>query len=221
MPADVQLRLTGRSSSHFTRVARIVAHELRLPLELRVAHELMSLDTAAFGGHPALKLPTLHIGEAMLFGTDNICRRLAELASRGDDPSVVLSHRLTSDLSRNAQELVWHSMAAQVQLVIGVQLAKLPAENVYFSKAAAGLQGALGWLDERLEQVRSELPPSRCFSVFEVTLFCLLEHLAFRPTVQLDELSNLRGFAREFAARDSARRTVYRFDPPPNHEENP
>jgi glutathione S-transferase len=81
-----------------------------------------------------LKIPTLHVGDDLLFGTDNICRRLAELAGRADDPRVILSHRVTSDLVRCAQELVWHAMAAQVQLALGVGLASLDAENAFFAK---------------------------------------------------------------------------------------
>lgn len=209
------IRLSGRSSSHYTRVVRMVAHELGVPLQLDVVHDLMSLDAATFGGHPALKLPTLLVGDAPLFGTDNICRRLAELAGRANDPRVVLSHHVTSDLGRSAQELVWHAMAVQVQLVVGVQVAKLPAENVFFAKAKAGMLGALAWLDERLGPVLAELPSPRDLSVLEVTLFCLVEHVGFRPTASLDAFPNLRGFATSFSARASAQRTVFHFDPAP------
>lgn len=91
MRPDVRVRLTGRSSSHLTRVARIFAHELDVPVEFGVVQDLTSLDAAVYGAHPALKIPTLHTGDAAVFGTDNICRKLAELAGRADDPRVVLS----------------------------------------------------------------------------------------------------------------------------------
>lgn len=191
------------------------AHELAVPVELEVVRHLTSLDAAGYGGHPAMKMPTLHVGDADVFGTDNICRKLAEIAGRVDDPGVVLSHHVTSDLVRNAQELVWHAMAAQVQLVVGVELAKLPADNVFFQKAKLGLLGALAWLEARLEQVLAELPASRVVSVFEVTLFCLLEHIVFRPTVSLDELTRLRAFATAFGKRASAQRTPFQFDRAP------
>ncbi|WP_225408630.1 glutathione S-transferase N-terminal domain-containing protein [Stigmatella hybrida] len=215
------LRLTGRSGSHFTRVARMFAHELAVPVELDVVHDLTSLDPAAYGGHPALKLPALHVEGALLFGTDNICRRLAEIAGRANDPRVVLSHHVTSDLVRSAQELVWHAMAAQVQLVVGLQFAKLPAENIFFTKAKAGMLGALTWLDAHLGQVLAELPLPRDVSVFEVALFCLVEHIVFRPSVSLDSFPKLRSFAAEFASRESAQCTVFRFDPVPAPKETP
>lgn len=211
----MKLRLTGRSSSHFTRVVRIMAHELGVPIELEVVHDLMSQDASAFGGHPALKLPTLHVDGRPLFGTDHICRRLAELAGRADDARVVLSHQVTADLVCNAQELAWHAMAAQVQLVVGVRLANLPPENLFFAKARAGMIGALAWLDAHLDSVLAELPSPRDVSVFEVTLFCLVEHIGFRPTVSLDPFPHLGDFSAAFAARDSAQRTPFVFDAAP------
>jgi Glutathione S-transferase, N-terminal domain len=213
------LRLTGRSSSHFTRVARIVAHELAVPIELHVLHDILSVDAEDYGAHPALKIPTLHLGDAPLFGTDNICRRLAELAGRADDPRVVLSHHVTSDLVCSAQELVWQSMAAQVQLVLGVRMGGLPAESPFFAKVRLGMLGSLAWLDEGLDRVLAALPSPRDFSVFEVTLHCLIEHIAFRPTVPLDGFPRLRDFATSFAVRESAQRTGFCLDPAPTPKE--
>lgn len=209
-----RLRIIGRSGSHFTRAARIVAHELTVPVEFDELDDLMSVNVEDYGGHPALKIPTLQIGDFPLFGTDNICRKLAELAGRADDPRVVLSHQVTSDLVRSAQELVWHAMAVQVQLVIGVRVAKLPAENPFFAKARLGMVGSLRWLNERLDRVLAALPAPRDFSVFEVTLYCLIEHIVFRPMVPLDEFSRLRDFVAAFSARESAQRTPFRLNPP-------
>lgn len=206
------LRLTGRNGSHFTRVVRIVAHELKLPLELNVIVDLMSLDVKDYGGHPAFKIPTLHIGDSALFGTDNICNRLVELAGRANDPRIVRSGHLTTDLLRSAQELVWHAMSVQVQLIIGVRIAKLPAENAFFVKARLGLLGALTWLEERLDVVLAALPSPRDLSVFEVSLFSLVEHIEFRPMVPLDDFPKLRAFAKQFGERESAQLTPYRAD---------
>ena len=221
MPLNVtpSLRLTGRSGSHFTRVAKIVAHELAVPVELDVVHDILSVNIEDYAGHPAMKLPTLHVGDFPIFGTDNICRKLADIAGRASDPRVVLSHQVTSDLVRNAQELVWQAMAAQVQLVLGVRVGKLPVESNFFAKAKLGLLGSLTWLDERLDRVLLALPAPRDFSVFEVTLYCLIEHIVFRPTVPLDAFPTLRAFTAGFAARESAQRTAFGFDPAPTPKE--
>lgn len=213
MPAA--LRLTGRSSSHFTRVAAIFAHELGLPFELEVVHDLKGQDVTRFGGHPALKIPTLHLGDTHLFGTENICRKLLELAGRRADPRIVLCEHVTDDLACCAQELVWNAMATQVTLRMGIWIARLPADNVYFEKARTSLNGALAWLEAHLEQVRARLPAERELSMFEVTLFCLVEHLIFLPSVPMEPYPGLRAFASAFGQRPSAQRTVFHFDPAP------
>ena len=185
----------------------MMAHELGVPLTLDVVTDLASTDPADYGGNPALRVPTLVVDGAPLFGTDNICRRLAELAGRTDDPRVVLA--LRGDLARSAQELVWHAMAAQVTLRVGLHVAALPADNLFFAKARAGLVGALAWLEHHLDPVLAQLPAPRDVSVLELSLFCLVEHLAFRPTVPLDALPRLGRFAADHATRPSARLTAF------------
>ncbi len=208
-------QLVGRSSSHFTRVPRLVAHELGVPLELVVVHDITAVDAEVFAGNPALKLPTLRHGGSLVFGAENICRALAALAPADQAARMIWPEQLRSEVSRNAQELVWHGMAAQVQLVFGTLVAKLPLENVYFAKGRAGLVGALGWLEQHLAPAQQVLPPAPALSLFEVTLFCLLEHLTFRGTVALEPFPKLREFAAQFGARASARETAYRYDPAP------
>lgn len=205
------LRLWGRSSSHFTRVAVIFAHELDLAFELVLVRDLASLDPRDYGGNPALKLPTLHVGERRVFGTENICRTLTELAGRSGDARVVLAEHVHDDLVRSGQELVWHAMAAQVQLRIG-GLSRLAADSMLLSKAATSLAGSLAWLERELDEVLARLPTPRELSLFEVALFCLLEHIVFLSTLSLDPYTQLRGFADRFGARDSAKRTPLHFD---------
>jgi hypothetical protein len=118
------------------------------------------------------------------------------------------------DLSRNAQELVWHGMAAQVQIVTGTLLAGLPTDNGYFVKGRRGFAGALHWLDGNLHGALDALP-ARDLSLFEVTLFCLVDHIRFRETLLLEPYRALLDFSRAFAQRQSACSTPYGFDAPP------
>ncbi len=212
MDAERALRLYGRSGSHFTRVAAMFAHELGVTVESVTVRDLGSLDASDYGGNVALKIPTLHVDGVALFGTENICRRLVELAGRAGDPRVVLPERVTADLARSAQEMVWHAMAAQVQLVVGLVFSRLPADALLFVKARAGMTGALAWLDEHLDEALALLPAPRDLSVLEVSLFCLVEHVVFRPTVPLDPYPRLRAFAEDFGRRESAQRTPYRAE---------
>jgi glutathione S-transferase len=207
------LQIIGRSSSHFTRVPLIFAHELGIAVELVPIFDVTNTDAAIYAGNPALKMPTLRRGDGTLvFGAENICRTLAE--SSKTPRHIVWPEDLRGDTSRNAQELVWHGMAAQVQLVFGTMTNKLPADNAYFSKARSGFEGALQWLEAHWIEALGALPP-RDLSLLEVTLFCLLEHIEFRGPLSLEPYPTLVHFTQTFRQWPSAQLTRYRFDTPP------
>jgi glutathione S-transferase len=207
------LQITGRRSSLYTRLPLIFAEELAVPYELIPIHDMTATGPEVYAGNPALKLPILRAGGSTLFGAQNICRAIAERAAT--PKRIVWPEDLRDDLSRNAQELVWHCMAAQVQIVMGTVVNKLPADNPYFAKAQTGFENSLRWLDANLDDALRALP-QRNLSLFEASLYCLVEHLMFRKTLPVDPYSALMGFREEFSVRPSAQRTVYRFDPPPS-----
>ena len=207
------LQIVGRRSSHFTRIARLFAEELGVAYEIVPIYDMARQDPAIYADNPALKLPILRAEDGVVFGTENICRALAERAPRS--VAIVWPEQLRSNVSRNAQELVWHCMTAQVQIVFGTLVAKLPGENLYFEKARAGFSGALAWLDSHLAEAMGALPASRQLSLFEASLFCMIDHLHFRQTLTVEPYSNLEAFRTEFAARPSAQRTPYQFDVAP------
>lgn len=209
------MQIVGRRSSHFTRITRIFAEELGLPHEIVPIYDMTAQDSAIYANNPALKLPILRIGEEVVFGTENICRAMADRAQ--ESVAVVWPEQLRSNVSRNAQELVWHCMNTQVQIVFGTVVAKLPAENLYFEKARIGFAGALGWLDAHLSDALNALPASRQLSLFEVSLFCMIEHLHFRQTLPVAQYSNIEAFRKAFATRPSVERTSYQFDVPPGN----
>jgi glutathione S-transferase len=206
------VNIIGRSSSHFTRVPLIFAHELEVPFDFTPIYDLTQLGAEIYSGNPALKLPILRVNESVLFGSQNMCRALADRARISR--RIAWPEALHDDLSRNAQELVMHCMNAQVQLVFGLMVAKLPADSIYFKKARAGFEGALGWLDSNLRSALGKLPPHD-LSLFEVLLFCLIEHMRFRETLPLEPYPALVSFTDEFAQRRSAQQTPYRLDVPP------
>ncbi|NUR23691.1 glutathione S-transferase N-terminal domain-containing protein [Frateuria sp.] len=206
---DPRPRLVGRSSSHFTRLARLFAGELGVACTFVPVHDLASRDPADYAGNPALKLPVLVLPEGPVFGAENICHALAALAPAA--LRIAWTGQLPDLRARNAQELIWHGMGAQVQLVFGMQVACLPAENLYFAKAADGFRNALAWLDANLEAVLQSLPP-RDLSLLEASLFCLIEHVAFRDTLPVAPYRHLVAFADAFRERPAAQATAYAFD---------
>jgi glutathione S-transferase len=207
------MQLIGRRSSLFTRVPLYFAEWLAVGYEFQPIPDMTRLDSAAYADNPALKLPILRVDGQVIFGAQNICRVLVEHAeASGRGARVVWPEQLASPAARNAQELIWHAMSAQVQLVMGTVIAGLPSDNVFFAKARAGLEGSLDWLDARCDEVLVALPP-RELSLLEVSLLCLVEHLLFRPTVTLQRYERLTAFAERLGSDDIGRRTAYRFDP--------
>jgi glutathione S-transferase len=206
-------QIVGRNSSLFTRMPAIFAQELSVPYEVVPVYDMTALGPEVYAGNPALKLPILRSEGSALFGAQNICRKIAEQAR--SPKRIVWPEALSDDLSRNAQELVWHCMATQVQIIIGTMVNKLPADSPFFVKARASMDASLAWLDSNLAELVRILP-ARDLSLFEVSLFCLVEHLSFRGTVELDPFAELRSFCKEFAERPSAQNTLYRFDVPPD-----
>jgi glutathione S-transferase len=210
--ADDAVEIVGRRSSLFTRVALMFAETLRVPVKLRPVPDLASLDAIDYAGNPGLKIPVLRMASHTVFGTENICRALAATAVRTRSVNVVWTEDLPDALSCNGQELVWHCAAAQVQLVMGTVIAGLSAESAFFVKVRTSLEGSLAWLESNVEPIIASLPASRDASLFEISLFCLLEHLVFRPTVPLADYPKLAGFAAEFRTREAAGSSSYRFE---------
>lgn len=202
------VQILGRPGSLFTRLPRIFAEELDVPYELVPIADLAALDPALYAGNPALRMPVLRDGATVLFGAQNICRSIAERAAT--PVRIVWPEDQRDALSRNAHELVWHGMGAQVQILMGTDVGELPEENLFFVKARAGLEGALGWLEAHLAEVLAALPKERRLSLFEVALHCLVEHLEFGATVPVERYVALVSFARQFGARPSAQRTAFR-----------
>lgn len=207
------LQIVGRRSSHFTRIARMFAEELGVSYDLVPIYDMTAQAPSIYADNPALKLPILRIEGETVFGTENICRVLADRAH--EFTAIVWPEQLRSNVSRNAQELVWHCMSAQVQIVFGTLVAKLPGDNLYFDKARTGFAGALTWLDTHLPEALNALPASRRWSLFEVSLFCMIEHLHFRQTVPVGHYSKLEAFRKTFSIRPAAQTTSYQFDVAP------
>lgn len=198
--------LVGRSSSHFTRVARIFALELGVAHDFRIVRDIMSADVADYAGNPALKIPVLVDEAGALFGTENVCRALVVRSGRSD---ALLRGAVPVRVVANAEELTLHVMSAEVGLIMA-KLTSSPAPE----KVARGIENSLDWLEDNLHAVRAALPTGRTISFCEVALFCLLRHLPFREVMAVDRWTKLAAFADELGTRPSARATEYRFDAP-------
>lgn len=201
------IALVGRSSSHFTRTARIFASELAVPHEFRPVLDMTTLDRTTYGDNPALKSPVLIDEHGPLFGTENICRALAIRSGRR--AAVVLRGDLTDRLVANAEELLLHAMNSEVTLIMTAMAGE---DRPPPPKLRRSLENALDFLEAHVGEVRSALPPERLLSFFETGLFCVVRHLPFRKIMDTAGYARLQAFCDEFEQRPGARATAYRFD---------
>lgn len=204
------LQLIGRSSSHFTRVARICAHELNVSHQFRPILEIGSLDPAVFGENPALKMPILVDEQGPLFGTENICR---ELLRKSGQPRTrfVMRGDLPDRAVANAEELTLHVMASEVSLIMGRAAG---AGHEPPPKLEPSMRKSLEHLERGLHAAVAALPSDRGVSFLEVTLFCAVTHLTFREVMDVSPFAQLAAFCAHFGERESAQATPYRFDVP-------
>ena len=213
-PQSSDLVLFGRSSSSFTRIARIYAAELGVRYEFRIVPDLMSLEAADYGDNPALRLPVLRAAEGTWFGSSSICRALSRRASSGK--LLIWPEDLEHPLTANAQELTLVAMSTEVSLIMA-QLAGAGAgagagEGANINKLRRSLENTLTWLDEHIEPALAALPSERQSSFLEVTAFCLVTHLGFRGVLAVTPYPKLVAFSERFGERASAQETPYRFD---------
>jgi glutathione S-transferase len=202
-------KLIGRSSSHFTRVARIYAAELGVEYSFQVVPDLLSTRAADYANNPALRLPILESAAGSWFGTLGICRELARHSAR--HLSLVWPEDLQEPLLSNAQELAVQAMTTEVALVMA-SLARENLESAQHAKQQASLLNQLVWLNGNVDAALAALPVTRDLSFLEVTLFCLVTHLEFRAVVPVSPYPALTAFCARFGERASARETAFRFD---------
>ncbi len=203
---DQEVTLVGRSSSHFTRTARLFALELGVPHRFEPVLDLTSTDRAAYADNPALKVPILVDQHGPLYGTENICRELARRSALAE--RVVLRGQVGERVVANAEEMVLHAMSADVNLI----MLGTPAAERDPPKVRRSLENALAFVDVELDRALAALPADRALSFLEAALFSLATHLPFRKIMEVGAYARICAFRDRFATRPSARATEYRFD---------
>jgi glutathione S-transferase len=199
-----ELVLVGRSSSHFTRTARIFALELEVAHAFRPVLDMTVLDPDAYGGNPALRVPVLVDERGPLFGSENICR---ELLRRSGKKNVVLRGESSDRAVANAEELTLQTMSTEVTFIT-----TRVAGGSVGAKILPSIENCLRRLDDTVEEVLAALPRDRQLSFVETALFCLVTHLPFRNVMDVTRFGRLGDFCERFGRRASAKSTEYRFD---------
>jgi glutathione S-transferase len=195
------ITLLGRSSSHFTRAARMFALDLGVPVAFRAVLDMTVTDPAAYGENPALKVPVLIDEGCPLFGTENICRELARRSGQRD--RAVLRGDVGDRPVANAEELIVHAMQTDVVLVMQAMGGASGQPAGPADKARRSLENALSFLDAQVDAVIAALPPDRIVSFCESALYCLVTHLPWRKLMSVDAYGRLAAFC---AAAGATRR---------------
>ncbi|NOK10698.1 glutathione S-transferase N-terminal domain-containing protein [Corallococcus exercitus] len=201
--------IIGRSSSHFTRIARLFAAELRVDHSFQVLRDLLSTDPADYGGNPALRIPVLKTSRGAWFGALNVSRELWRQSN--PRPRVVWPEDLDVPLLANVQELTLQAMATEVTLVME-KMAGGGEGTTHALKLRKSLLNMMAWLEEHSSAALAALPPERDLSYLEVTLYCLVTHLEFRDVLPIAPYEALNRFRQQFEQRPSARDTAFHFD---------
>jgi glutathione S-transferase len=196
--------LIGRSSSHFTRTARLFAHELGVAHTFRPVLDMTKLEAANYGDNPALKVPILVDADGPLYGMENICRALTRRSALG--PRVIQRGDVPARVVANAEEMILHAMSSEVILIMG------GVDQPGPPKVRPSLEGALAWLERNVDGVLAALPPERALSFCEASLYALVTHLPFRKIADVSGYARLGAFCEAFGQRAGARATEYRFD---------
>ena len=205
-----RLVLAGRSSSHFTRLARIFAIESGRDFDFELLEDLASTNAENYSGNPSLTIPVLLVDDQAVLGSVNICRKFAELSGQREHYSLPEDF-IGCQLLQNAHELVMTGMSAQVTIVFSTLFAGIARENSLVMKSHERLNGLLAWLNTNWQEILAQLPQGT-LSTIEVGLFCLLEHIDFRGTEGIFVGRELQEFVTNFGARQSAEDTPFKMD---------
>jgi len=204
------LELVGRSSSHFTRTARIFALELGVAHAFRPVFDMTKLEAENYAGNPALKVPILVDEQGPLYGTENICKELVRRAGGGAGRVLMRGDSGVRAIA-NFEECTLHVMSAEVSVI----MTKAMGDGGPPAKLTRSMENCLTYLDENLSAAFGALPADRTLSFVEVALFCVVTHLPFRQVMETARWTHLSEFCEQFGERESARRTPFRFDTPP------
>jgi glutathione S-transferase len=193
-------QLYGTPLSHFTRKIRILFAEVGVEYEFVRAPGVLATSSAAYGGHPLMRVPTLVHGGATVIESDHIARYVVGAFDPGDRLGV-RSERVR-DMNRLA--VVNGIMDNEVVLILAKRGGFTDLESVtYFRKLAASIESGLAWLDQNTD------PDDPGFDYVDVATVCMWQHVAHYGLVP-----GLQGYTRvasrvaRFAGRASVAGTT-------------
>ena len=161
----MSLVLYGTPRSHFTRIVRILGHELGLEYQWI---DVGNIGTAeAFGGNPLMAVPVLADGDRTIWNSHDICRYLVEREQA--DP---LGVETLDWMGRRFLTVIHGVMNAEVRLILAERSGLETRGVVVFDKTRETIRQGLGWLDANVETYRGLTYPAVCVTA-------MWDHLLF------------------------------------------
>lgn len=148
------LEIHGTPRSHFTRIVRILCHELGLEHRLRDVGNVG--EPEPFGGNPLMSVPVLLDGDRTIWDSREICRYLVE--SRGRDP---LGVERLDWAQRNVVSVIHGVMGAEVRLILAERCG-MAVSGPVFDKSREAIRRGLGWLEAHLVEDAELTYPAVC-----------------------------------------------------------
>jgi glutathione S-transferase len=195
-----KLELIGTPLSHFTRKVRILLHELGVDYEFVRAPGVMATETAPYGEHPLMRVPTLRHGDATVLESDHIARYVA--AKFDPDDRFAVRGEAVEDLNRLA--VINGVMDNEVVWILAGRGGLTHLEDiVYFRKLRAAIDNGLGWLDREVEPERER------FDYGDIAMICMWQHIAYyRLVPDLERYARLGARVARFVDRPSIAATA-------------
>ena len=140
-----------RSQQHFAvhAAAALFAEELAVPYEFVPIYDMTALGPEVYAGNPALKLPDPSAERLVLFGALEYlsCHRRTGRAACADR---MAGRNALRYFARRAGTRLARDGCAGADSCSARSSASCPRIISYFTKARAGLEGSLEWLDQHM-----------------------------------------------------------------------
>lgn len=189
-------RLFGTHRSHFTRIVRVLLHELELDVEWVDVGNVGAHE--AFGGNPLMQVPVLVEGNVTVWDSHEICRYL--VARRGRDPLGVES---LDWARRNLVTVIRGVMSAEVRLILATR-AGMDVSGGVFDKDRDVIDRALAWIDEH---IGAEPAMGSRLTYPAVCAVAMWDHLLLYENAEVDDAPQLDSFVSALRGHPSIART--------------
>ncbi|QQR88587.1 MAG: glutathione S-transferase family protein [Myxococcales bacterium] len=188
----MSLELYGTPRSHFTRIVRIVCHEL--DVDYRWIDVGNVAEAEPFGANPLMQVPVLVDEDLRVFDSHHICCYLVQRQKA--DP---LGINALSWTDYNMLTVIRGVMHAEVRLVLAERCG-MELVGGMFDKTRATLRHGLSWINDGIEEHGE-------FDYLRACAIAMWDHLLLYNNAEKTDAPRLRRILEQFNDRPSITQT--------------